>query len=375
MESIVLYQPKSIIFGEDVLQQLPDDCSAAGYRNILLLYATPLARKAKALADLIRERGTAQLHLLEYEFGEPTIKNYQFLLEEAQACSPDCVIGMGGGSVLDSAKLIATLWNNVQSIRTVFGKNLLIGRTTALITVPTTSGTGSEVSPNAILFDERDEEKKGVISPFLVPDSCYIDPTLMIDLPPRITAETAMDALSHCIEAYTNLNHHPLVDVYAIAGIRLITTYMEAAYHVSDDLNARAALALGSLYGGLCLGPVNTAGVHALAYGLSNKYHIPHGLANAVLLPEVMSFNMPAAPQRTQDIARAMGVSTGREAIDRLIFISMNCDIPQTLDELGIDPSDVPMIAASALKSVRLLDNNPRKIGMEEAICIYNNLF
>jgi alcohol dehydrogenase class IV len=374
MQPITLHQPKKIVFGAGTRHQLPTDCLQAGYRRLLLLYTSPLKGVAEELSAAFAKQGLSLL-LLEYAFGEPTIAYFHTLLERAVAEQPDCVIGLGGGSVLDTAKLIAALWDHPQPVTAVFGKNLLDGRRTGLLCLPTTAGTGSEVSPNAILLDESDSEKKGVISPFLVPDSCYIDPMLTTGLPPRTTAETAMDALSHCIEAYTNRFAHPVTDAYALAGIRLIAAHLERAYHDGADLEARSALALGSLYGGYCLGPVNTAAVHALSYGLGGKYHLSHGLANAMLLPSVLRFNLPAAPQKFCEIATAMGAETAEAGIERLTALSITCNIPQRLSDLGIDASEIDTLAGMSMKVTRLLVNNPREVTREDAINIYQTLF
>jgi alcohol dehydrogenase class IV len=374
MNPITLYQPGKIVIGAETVRQLPGDCRSASYKKILLIHIPPLK-------DTIREWSAAfenlsmDLQTIEYSMGEPTLSDLDFFLSKAKDYRPDCVIGVGGGSVLDVAKLVAALCDSGQKIQDVFGKDRLLQRKCGLIAIPTTSGTGSEVSPNAILLDENDWEKKGVISPVLIPDSCYIDPVLTKGLPPKITAETAMDALSHCIEAYTNRYSHPAVDNYALAGVRLIAGNLETAYRDGNNLEARAALSLGSMYGGLCLGPVNTAAVHALSYGLGGSYHISHGLANAILLPEVMKFNIDYSPLKFNEIALAVGATDAWEGIKKIKALSVACGIPQTLSALGIKPEDVESLADLAMKVVRLLVNNPREMKKEDAIAIYNRLF
>ena len=203
----------------------------------------------------------------------------------------------------------AALCDGGQDVRDVFGIGLLRGRGLALVCLPTTAGTGSEVSPNAILLDEAAHLKKGVISPHLLPDAAYVDPLLTVSVPPGVTAATGLDALTHCIEAYANRCAHPIVDVYALEGIRLISGHLLRAVRDGQDLEARERVALGSLYGGLCLAPVNTAAVHALAYPLGGEFHVAHGVANAVLLPHVLRFNLPACPDRYAAMTRAMGVA------------------------------------------------------------------
>jgi alcohol dehydrogenase class IV len=247
-----------------------------------------------------------------------------------------------------------------------------------LVCLPTTAGTGAEVSPNAILLDEADELKKGVVSPHLVPDAAFIDPLLTHSVPPAVTAATGLDALTHCIEAFANKFAHPAVDVYALQGIRLIAANLERAVRNGKDVEARAALALGSLYGGLCLGPVNTAAVHALAYPLGGRFHIAHGVSNAVLLPHVLRFNLPAAPERYAEVAVALGIarngsheSTAESGLGWLAQLSRACGVPQTLTALNVPRTAIPALASSAMQVQRLLKNNPRPVTEADAVQIY----
>jgi alcohol dehydrogenase class IV len=224
--------------------------------------------------------------------------------------------------------------------------------------------------------------KKGVVSPFLVPDAAYIDPTLTVSMPPGVTASTGIDALTHCIEAYTNKFAHPAVDVYALEGIRRIAKSLPTAVRHGGDLDARESMCMGSLYGGLCLGPVNTAAVHALAYPLGGEFHIAHGLSNAVLLPFVMDFNLPACPERTAQVALALGVEaesdvmeTARAGVDAVRRLSRECGTDLPLAKLGIPESAIPQLAQAALKVTRLTRNNPRELTLEAAEQIYREAY
>jgi alcohol dehydrogenase class IV len=244
--------------------------------------------------------------------------------------------------------------------------------------LPTTAGTGAEVSPNAILLDETDELKKGVVSPHLVPEAAFVDPLLTLSVPAAVTAATGLDALTHCIEAYANKFAHPIVDLYALQGIKLISQNLTRAVRAGGDLEARAALALGSLYGGLCLGPVNTAAVHALAYPLGGRFHIAHGVANALLLPHVLRFNFSAAPERYAEISVALGVArngstltTAEHGVDFLTQLSRDCGVPQKLSELNISRDAIPSLAKAALQVQRLLKNNLRPLTETDAAQIY----
>lgn len=381
MRNIVLRQPSVINVGSGVFDEIADDFFVKKSQKILILAATPLMLKAEHSAELLRDSGKV-VFIYEFDFpGEPTFTYFQSLLSVSESFSPDCIIGIGGGSVLDCAKLMSALTNSDQSVNEVTGINLLKWRAISVICVPTTSGTGSEVSPNAILLDENTSEKKGIISPFLVPDSCYIDAQMTLSLPARLTAETGIDALCHCIEAYTNINAHPAIDVYALKGIELIGASLLKAYKNGDDINARTAMALGSFYGGLCLGPVNTTAVHALSYGLGGKYHISHGLANAILLPEVMMFNLEKVTEKTARIAIAMGVmpeenaeKTALEGIKHIKQLCIECGIPQHLSELGIEEKYIEELASIAMNVKRLLVNNPKEMTHSDAVSIYRKL-
>lgn len=378
---LTLLQPQKIIFGEGVIQQLADDPLIQHAHTILFLVAPPLVPIMEGIIQNSRF-SNKQLKLVEYIFlGEPTFAQFNLLLDDHKDLKPDCVVGVGGGSVLDCAKLLAALINQPQKLEDIVGMGFLSDRKTHLICVPTTSGTGSEVSPNAILLDEETQAKRGIISPFLVPDSCYLDPVLTVSLPPKLTAETGIDALSHCIEAYTNKFAHPMVDIYALKGISLIAAHIQEAFENGSSMNARSSMLLGSMYGGLCLGPVNTAAVHALSYGLGGKFHIPHGLSNAILMPEVLKFNMSANLKRHADVARALGITidgadekVAMAGIHKIERLSKACQIPQRLSAIGVTEDDIPELVTIAMNVTRLLKNNPREVSREDAINIYKNI-
>ena len=381
MNSITLLQPQKIAFGEGIINSLSEDAILLNSNKILFLVATPLLDVLITIVKNI-ELKNKEVNLIEYRFlGEPTFAQFNLLLKENEGFNPDCVIGVGGGSVLDCAKLLAALINNSQKLKDVVGIGFLNRRSAKLICVPTTSGTGSEVSPNAILLNEETQAKSGIISPFLVPDACYLDPVLTVTLPPKLTAETGIDALSHCIEAYTNKFAHPTVDIYALKGIQLIAENIEEAYKNGKNIEARSAMLLGSMYGGLCLGPVNTSAVHALSYGLGGKFHIAHGLSNAILMPEVLRFNLSANPKRHAEVARALGITIqGNDediaiaGIKKIEAISNSCNIPKHLTDIGVTENALPELADIAMKVTRLLKNNPREVTKEDAINIYKKL-
>jgi alcohol dehydrogenase class IV len=376
MRTISLLQPPRITLGRGCEADCAADLVAAGARRVLLVTSPPLLAAAKQFAA--RLAPTCEVRISDEVAAEPTIACFESVCELAVEFACDTVVGLGGGSALDVAKLVAAIADGSQSVREVFGINLLSGRRTRLVCLPTTSGTGSEVSPNAILTDEEEQLKKGVVSPFLVPDAAYIDPLLTVSMPPGVTASTGMDALTHCIEAYTNRYAHPSVDIYALEGIRRIAASLAAAVRNGADIDARESMCLGSVYGGLCLGPVNTAAVHALAYPLGGEFHIAHGLSNAVLLPHVMEFNLPACPERFAQVALALGVErtddmmeTARRGVDAVRRLSRECGTDIPLTKLGIPGDVIPHLAQAAMKVTRLTRNNPRELTVEAAEAIY----
>ncbi len=310
--------------------------------------------------------------------GEPTLDEFANALAAVRASGADAVVGLGGGSAMDVAKLVAALADGQQRIEDVIGTDLLTGRDLWLGCIPTTAGTGSEVTPIAILGDEREDLKKGVVSRYLVPDAAYLDPALTVSMPGAVTAATGLDALTHCIEAYANRFAHPLVDTYALAGIALIAAHIERACTDGSDLVSRSAMMRASLYGGLCLGPVNTAAVHALAYPLGGEFHIAHGVANALLLPHVLRFNIEAAPERYAEIARALGVACVGDAatdalagVERVIELAVSCGIKRRLSDFGIARDAIPRMAAAAMTVTRLLERNPRTLTEADTRAIY----
>lgn len=381
MNPVTLQQPKRIVFGAGSAHQAAGEVAASGASRVLVVTSPPVVPVARVVLDACTKAGlTVTVH--DGIDREPTVAMFRRAIDQARAAKPQAVVGIGGGSALDAAKLVAALWNSPQDVADAFGSGKLAGRGTPLVCLPTTSGTGSEVSPNALLVDEADGRKKAVVSPHLVPDAAIVDPLLTLSVPPDVTAATGMDALVHCIEAVANVHAHPAVDVYALEGIRLVARNLARAVERGDDVEARSALSLGSLYGGLCLGPVNTAAVHALAYPLGEMFHLPHGLTNAVLLAAVMEFNLSAAPQRYAQIALALGAQAGsddletaRGGVQAVRELTARCGLPARLRDLGIPADALGAMAEAAMKVTRLLANNPRPVTQTDAEDIYRKVY
>jgi len=372
---LTLHQVPKLVFGANALSTAREDLLSLGVKNPLIITSPSNCTHAEALHP--------NAHIDDTTRAEPTIAHFETLLATARTQKPDIIIGLGGGSPLDAAKLIAALAASRQPLADAFGIGKLGPRKLPLFCIPTTAGTGSEVSPNAVLLDDAEQMKKAVISPYLVPDAAFIDPALMLTVPAHVTAATGLDALTHCIEGYANNFAHPLVDTWALDGIRLIAASLAVAVREPNNLEARTNVALGSLYGGLCLGPVNTAAVHALSYPLGSRYHIPHGHANAILLPHVFRFNISATPERYAAIALALGATphatteaTAIAGIERLWQLIDATGLEMQLsniliDGLRIPESSLPSLAAAGLAVTRLMKNNPRVMTQQDAESIY----
>ena len=377
MHTITLLQVPRLTVGSGCLTECRQYLLHRGVQRALVI-APPFARK---IAERVLE-DIPHTQIDDTVEAEPSTSSFNAVLARAQAFRPDAVIGLGGGSALDVAKLVAALLDGKQKIGEVFGIGLVQNRIPLLVCVPTTAGTGSEVSPNAILLDDSDEMKKGVVSPWLVPDAAFIDAELTLSVPPAVTAATGLDALTHCIEAYTNKFAHPVVDVWAIEGVRLVASALADAVRQPGNLAAREKMALGSLYGGLCLGPVNTAAVHALSYPLGGRYHVAHGHANAILLPHVTRFNIPAATDRYAAVALALGAApaasdeaTAEAGIAQLWRLIDATGLEMSLSALGIDEKETPQLARAGLGVTRLMKNNPRPMSQQDAEAIYRAAF
>lgn len=369
--------PRNLAFGSGGIEACRQWLLEQRAASVLVVTAAPLAHLAAPLVDGLRHAGV-EVTVWQGVQKEPEAADVRSALEAAREGGARAVVGFGGGSVMDVAKLVAALLDARQSLQDVFGIDQLGGRATSLACMPTTAGTGSEVSPIAIVRDERDGLKKGVISPHLVPDAAFVDPALTIGMPPAVTAATGIDALTHCIEAYANRRAHPLVDTWALDGIRLIARSLPRAVARGDDLRARSDVALGSLLGGMCLGPVNTAAVHALAYPLGSEFDVAHGVSNAVLLAHVLEFNLPAAPERYAQVARALGVQDGGSEIEvaaagvaRIRQLNQACGIPERMSLLGVPEAAIGRMVTSAMTVQRLLAQNPREVTAADAEQIY----
>jgi alcohol dehydrogenase class IV len=293
------------------------------------------------------------------------------------------VLGFGGGSSMDVAKLTALLLGSDEDLNAAWGVGNAKGPRLPLVLVPTTAGTGSEVTPVSIIT-VGDEEKRGVSSSIILPDIAVLDAELTIGLPPAITAATGVDAMVHAIEAYTsaNANNNPLSRVLARESLRLLGTNIETAVSDGRNIEARTAMLLGSMLAGQAFANAPVAAVHALAYPIGGTFHVPHGLSNALVLPHVLRFNAPVAANAYAEIAadafphlQCEESNQARAAafINALADLTKRLGLPTRLRDVGIPEDSLPKLAVVAMKQTRLLVNNPRELHEMDALAIYKS--
>jgi len=309
---------------------------------------------------------------------EPDLPNLEKAVAMAKEARPDLVVGFGGGSAMDLAKLVAVMCTSDVPFADIVGPEKVAGRSVALMQIPTTSGTGSEAGTRALVTDPVSQNKQAVQSRFMLADIAIVDPDLTMTVPREVTAATGVDALAHCVEAYTSRKAHPTIDLYALEGARLVGRYLARAVADGGDREARAGLSLASLYGGYCLGPVNTTAGHAVAYPLGTRHHVAHGLACAVIFPHTLAFNMPAVEAKTVAVLGALGLPEHKDpklAFDATYAFCKTLGIEMRLSALGVPRNDLAVMADEAHAIRRLLDNNPRDLSRDAILNMYEVAF
>ena len=302
-------------------------------------------------------------------------------LDLARAERIGAVVGLGGGSSMDVAKLIAALCNSSQALADAYGIGNLTGERLPLVQIPTTAGTGSEVTPISIITTGA-TTKAAVIAPQLLPDVALLDPELTVGLPPHVTAATGIDAMVHAIESFTSAIHkNPYSDMLATQALKLMSANIETAVHDGENLPARTAMLFGSLLAGQAFANAPVAAVHALAYPLGGHFHIPHGLSNSLVLPHVLRFNYETSADSYATLARivmqgagegsASGDAVSESLPDYFEALVDRLMMPSKLRELNVPKDSLPMLARDAMLQQRLLVNNPRKLDEQNALRIY----
>jgi len=374
-----------VLVGPGTSEQLADLSASLGIRRALIVTDPGII-----------EFGLLEAALKKFEAKSISVKIYSDVIADppeavvldavktAQEFGCDGVIGFGGGSSMDVAKLLAVLIKGEQSLADIYGVDSITGSRLPLIQIPTTAGTGSEATMVSIITT-GETTKAGVVSRVLLADKIILDASLTIGLPAAVTAATGIDAMVHAIEAFTSKRlKNPLSDMLAREALRLMAGNIRVAVREGSNLAAREAMLLGAMLAGQAFANAPVAAVHALAYPLGGNYHIPHGLSNALVLPHVLRFNGPEAANLYAELTQIILPTRSLPAdplqvtailADYFLELAAHLGLPTRLQQMNIDQKDLPMLAEQAMLQQRLLINNPRAMSLSDALSIYRQAF
>ncbi|PJG84422.1 iron-containing alcohol dehydrogenase [Conservatibacter flavescens] len=380
-----LFNPGKVIGGAGSIAQIADVVVGYNAKNVLLITDTGVFNAGLvAKPQQILEQAGIVVQIISDVPPEPPISAVNHIFDEAIKFKADMVIGIGGGSAMDTAKLVALMLTNrnIPLQEVTSGQKKFTQRSLPTLMIPTTSGTGSEATQNSIVLDSEQELKVGIVDEKLVASSVILDANLTLSLPKHITANTGIDALCHAIECYISKKSSPFSDMFALKAVELIATNIRTAFNNGSDIKARENMLLGSFLGGACIATSSTVAVHALSYPLGGKYHIPHGLSNAILLADVMQFNLPVCVEKFANVARAMGLDVqgcseqqaAEKMIEELYALIRDLEIKCDLSAVGISEEILDELVDSAFKVRRLLDNNPREMTKADIKAIYQKI-
>jgi alcohol dehydrogenase class IV len=382
----VLRLPASVVFG-------------SGQRKAIGLMAAQIGKRALVCTDarmgqdaqfkaIVADIAANGVEVKVYDRTEADLPmaGITACVEEYANYKPDMVVGVGGGSCMDMAKCVAVLLQHGGSLRDYYGENKIPGPVAPVIAVPTTSGTGSEVTPVAVIADTERGVKVGISSPYLIPRVAVCDPELTLTCPPGLTAVSGADALTHAIESYTAarrevtpdltvknvfIGKNALSDVFGLLALKNIFAALPVAVKDGKNLAAREQMMLASLAAGCAFGTAGTAAAHAIQYPVGNETHTPHGMGVALLMPYVMEFNRPSCVTAFAEIARAIGLNgkddeeLSKKLIDAVAKLLAEIKIPVTLKDLGLPEDKQDWTAEAAIGAARLVNNNPRKLDLD----------
>ncbi len=384
MNRITLFRTiPRIVMGPGALNQLADEARALKAKKALIvtdqgLIDAGLVKRAQA----VLEQSDIKFAVFGDVEADPRYEIVADCVAMIRRENADLIIGFGGGSPIDIAKVSAVMATNEGPISQYFGIDLVPQPGLPTLIIPTTAGTGSEVTPIAILSDHTEKLKKGIVSHHLFPSAALLDPELTLGLPAHVTAATGMDALIHAIESYTSKNATSISDMLARQAMQLIAKNIRIAYADGSNLAARSNMLEGSLLAGMAFCNAGVTAVHAFAYPIGAEFHIPHGVANSIMLTPVMEFNKLGSLERFARIAGYLGENTAglatgdaaNAAVEAMRTLAADLKIPDHLSEFGIEDKDIPKLAEGVMKVTRLLANNPRDLSRKDAEEIYRRV-
>jgi len=366
-----------VVYGFGCLEELEREIKRLHGSRVLVI--TDAGIKAAGLLDLVaRVLDQAQLcfHVFADVEPDPGIEVVTKSVETAKAFQPNVILGIGGGSSLDISKTTSVLLTNPGSVYDYLGMDLVPAPGVPLILIPTTAGTGSEVTSISVLSDSRDNVKKAVVSPHLFARCVMLDPQLTLGLPSHITARTGMDALVHAIESSTGVRATVLTDTLNLQAIRMIAANLRRAYANGDNRQARESMLYASCLAGMAFSNTQNGLDHALALAIGGKFHLPHGLLTAFIIPWVMEYNLLANPEKFTEIARAFGenvdglseMEAARLSVKAIKSLLDDLSISYKLSDYNVPREEIPPLAKAAVGAIRLIRNNPRTVTEKDVI-------
>lgn len=375
--------PNKIYAGYDSLFKIEEIIEKNGYKKIILLTDAGVLKAGVIDKPLeVLGRLKVEVRIVSDVPAEPEKDQVLAIFNRVKDYAAQLIIAIGGGSVMDTSKIIAVLMKNEAYRENLLDVSLIKENGIETLMMPTSAGTGSEATPNSIVVVPEDDLKIGIVTEKFLPNYVILDPGMTQSLPPHITAATGLDAFCHCIECFISKKANPISDLFALKGISLISKNIRSAYKDGGDMQARENMLLAAFYGGLSIASSSTVAVHALSYPLGGKYRIAHGVSNAMLLPHVMAFNKDSIIDKLEIVASQMDIQTvglTKEAIAEAVINEIHAmvkdlNIPSDLTKYGVTKEHLEILVDAAEKVTRLLNNNPKKMTREDMKAIYLQL-
>lgn len=379
LTSYNLKMPQAVYSGEHALQQIKTVVS--GVKKVAVFSDQGIVGAGLLEQPLsILKETSVEITVIDHLPAEPDCDQAQAVVDEFKASGADFIMAVGGGSVMDAAKLASILATDEYGVRDLLENPLLGHKCVRSLMIPTTAGTGAEATPNSIVAVPEKELKVGIVNPEMIADAVILDAEMIRRLPRKIAAATGVDALAHAIECFTSRKANPFSDTFALEALDLILNNIEAACDDPDAMEAKNNMLIAAFYAGIAITASGTTAVHALSYPLGGKYHIPHGVSNAMLLVPVMKFNEPVCRERLAKAYDRVVHQTGAVLIaeeksawmiDRLDRIVKHLEIPVSLKEYGVPKEDLEILVTSGMEVQRLLVNNMREVTADDARKLY----
>lgn len=365
-----------VFCGSDALEAIDASLRAVGAERVCIVTG-PHVSKTDGFAKMkaVAERGRS-VRVYNETRGDPSIEQVTEMAEWARAFGADAVIGMGGGSPVDASKVVAASLTNDLPVEAMIGTGQVKNRCAPLLIIPTTAGTGSEATNISILTDTKEQMKKAVVSNHILPHAAFLVPELTVSMPARITSTTGIDAFCHATEAYLSVNKNPYSDGMALRALGLIAQWLEKAYNEPANLAAREGMLMASFFAGLAFTNASVTAIHAFAYPLGGRHHVPHGMANALMAGPVLKHNLKGNEARYADMAEAFcGVREAAAFVPQVQALKQKIGLPMSLAEARIPEADLVPMAEAVMGVTRLLSVNPVEITFEDATRIYQEAY